>query len=71
MTRRKRNFAGIFLLLGLLVAYGVVVSAIYEQLLTNAPVWILLAFFAVTGISWVFPAGALIKWMVRPDDVQD
>jgi hypothetical protein len=25
------------------------------------------AFFAVTGLAWTIPAGAIIWWMSRPD----
>ena len=67
MTQRSRKFAGIFLLLGSLIAYPAIASVVYEQFPKEMPTWLLLIYFAVAGMGWAVPAGMIIKWMARPD----
>ena len=70
MTQRNRKFLGVFLMLGLLFIYTGLATAIYVSMFTEIPTVLKLLFFAITGFGWVFPAGILIKWMARPDQIE-
>jgi len=68
MTQRSRKFAGVFITLAVLVIYAWGASTIYTIWLTDAPKWAVLIYFVVAGLGWALPAGAVITWMLRPDD---
>ena len=70
MTQRQRKFAGIWIILVLLVAYPSLVASLYADWLTWLPNWANLIFFVVAGLLWAIPAGMVIKWMARPDEKQ-
>lgn len=67
MNQRSRKLAGTLLLIALVVGYAIIVGAIYANFLGAAPWWGLIAFFAVAGLGWFFPAAWLIRWMSKPD----
>jgi Protein of unknown function (DUF2842) len=75
MKQRARKFAGIWLILGLLVVYPILATLIYTEGLdvflakANGTLanWITLAYFIIAGLGWAFPAGVIIKWMAKPD----
>ncbi len=64
MSVRTKKLIGSIAILILLVIYCMVALAIAEAYLAKAH-WALQAlYFAFTGILWVVPAMALVKWMV-------
>jgi RsiW-degrading membrane proteinase PrsW (M82 family) len=67
MTQRTRKFFGTILLLASIVIYSIIAMAIYANFLGGAPWWGLIAYFAVAGTIWFFPATWIIRWMARPD----
>lgn len=67
MIQRNRKLTGLFLMLGLLIIYPALATLLYEKLFSNSPTWLVLLYFAIAGLAWALPAGALIKWMARPD----
>jgi len=67
MTQRNRKLVGILLMLASIVAVLGIGTAIYVTLLTGQPPLLLIGFFAVTGLAWIVPAMAIIRWMSRPD----
>jgi len=67
MKQSQRKLVGILLTIGSLLLYAALAVAIYVNLLTGQPNWVLLPYFAVAGIGWLFPAMAIIRWMARPD----
>lgn len=67
MNVRMRKFIGVWLMIGLLIAYPILAAIIYINLLAGVPVWVALIYFAVAGLLWAVPAGVIIKWMSRPD----
>ncbi len=67
MTQRTRKLLGTILVLLSIVVYSIMIGAIYANFLADAPWWVLLAFFAVAGLLWFFPASWVIRWMSRPD----
>jgi len=75
LTQRARKFAGVWLMLALLIVYPTLAVLIYTELLggffetlpDTAENWVTLVYFIVAGLGWAFPAGFIIKWMARPD----
>lgn len=68
VSQNSRKFAGIFLLIGSLILYPAAVIVVHDRLPFALPAWGEIVFFAIAGFGWALPAGAIIKWMVRPDD---
>jgi hypothetical protein len=52
----------------LTVVYSIAVMVLYLNLLGGQVWWVLIIFFAVTGLLWFFPASWVINWMSRPDE---
>jgi len=67
MTQRKRKLAGTVLMLALIVVWSILATAVYANWLGGQPWWVLIPYFAIAGLGWGFPAGALIRWMAKPD----
>lgn len=67
MNQRTRKFAGIWVMIALLLIYPSVAVVISSKFPDWLPTWALLIYMAVAGIAWAFPAGVIIKWMVKPD----
>ena len=68
MRQRTRKLIGAALLITLVPLYCLLVVGIAGQVLVGTSLAAQTAFFVVAGAIWVVPAGALISWMVRPDD---
>ncbi len=67
MKRRARKFAGIWLLIALIVVYSSIAVVISVEFLDWLPVWASLIYLAGAGMGWAIPAGVIIKWMSKPD----
>ena len=71
MKQRTRKFAGVWLLLALLVIYPVAATLLYTEVfnkrLGGLSNWLELVYFVIAGLGWALPAGMVIKWMARPD----
>ncbi|MDB5623065.1 MAG: hypothetical protein JWR39_1628 [Devosia sp.] len=67
MTQRNRKLIGILLLLGSIVAWLWVGTAIYLHLPAELPWFVLIPYFLVAGMGWCLPAMWIIAWMARPD----
>jgi hypothetical protein len=65
MPARWRKFVGIFLLIGVIVVYALLVMVFAGAILPGAGPWTQLIFYAVAGLLWVPPTGWLIGWMHR------
>jgi hypothetical protein len=66
MALRTRKLIGTVVLLVFLAGYALVIASIGAGRITTAPPLAQLAFFFVSGLAWVVPAGLLIRWMQRP-----
>lgn len=68
MTARVRKLIGAIALIVFVCAYALIAMALAQSRpLQGAPaLWQALG-YAVLGLAWTLPAGALIKWMERPD----
>ena len=67
MTQRNRKLIGILFLLGSIIAWLWIGTAIYLQLPPELPWWVLIPYFLVVGVGWTFPAMMIIGWMAKPD----
>ncbi|ADZ70365.1 DUF2842 domain-containing protein [Polymorphum gilvum] len=66
MRPSLRKFVGMVVLVTFVVVYALVAMVIGDMTLQQASTWVRLAYFAVAGLLWVIPAGAIIWWMERP-----
>jgi hypothetical protein len=68
LNARSRKLVGAAVLIALVVVYALVAGALAESrpLQEAATVWRVIG-YAVLGLAWVIPAGALIRWMERPN----
>jgi hypothetical protein len=68
LNARSRKLVGAVALITFVVVYAVVAGALAESrpLQEAATVWRVIG-YAVLGLAWTLPAGALIRWMERPE----
>ena len=66
MSMRWKKFIGVFLLIGIIAIYALLVMRLAVAVLPSAGPAIQLLFYAVAGLAWVPPVGILIKWMNKP-----
>ena len=60
MTQRIRKLIGAFLLVGSIILWAVLATAIYLLLPEGLPGLVLIGFFIIAGMGWVLPAMPLI-----------
>ena len=68
MSARSRKLIGAVALIAFVIVYALIAGALAESrpLQEAATVWRVIG-YAVLGLAWTLPAGALIWWMERPD----
>ena len=67
MNQSALKLIGTVLVLASIVVYAALVMWLYMTFLEGQAWYVLIAFFAVTGVAWFFPATWIIRWMSRPD----
>ncbi len=67
MPLRLRKLIGTFLLVLLVIVYALVATTVATYRLAEAPWWVHLLYFFLSGLLWVIPAMWIIRWMSRPD----
>jgi Protein of unknown function (DUF2842) len=67
MRPRIRKLIGTVFLAVFVPFYALVAMTIAAAKLPGTSVLIQTLFFAVVGLAWIIPAGAVIYWMVRPE----
>lgn len=67
MSTSLRKLIGTVLLVALVVVYALVATTIAAARLADAPAWVHLAYFLITGVLWVLPGMAIVSWMLKPD----
>jgi hypothetical protein len=63
---RVKKFLGVFLLIGLIGIYALLVMKAAVAILPQANTIVELLFYAVAGMAWVVPVRYLILWMNAP-----
>ncbi|MEQ8295571.1 DUF2842 domain-containing protein [Nitratireductor sp. CAU 1489] len=66
MSVRVKKLIGTVLLVALVVIYALLATAIATARLAESGALVHLAYFLFTGLLWILPAMAIIKWMVGP-----
>ncbi len=67
LTSQSRKIIGTFALIALIVFYAFAIMLIGLVVLEDAPRWLELGYYVVSGCAWAFPAMLIIRWMLRPD----
>ena len=65
MPRKARQILGAAALLVFIPFYALLAMTVAAAKLPGTPVLVQMGFFAVAGLVWVLPAGAIIYWMQR------
>jgi len=65
MPVRLKKLLGVVILLALVVVYAVFATAYASLYLGDAPGYVHLLYFLVTGLFWIVPAMFVIRWMER------
>jgi Flp pilus assembly protein protease CpaA len=67
LPKRLRTFIGAIALAVFIPLYAMTAMVIASVKLPGAPVLVQTIAYAVLGLLWVIPAGAVVAWMARPD----
>ena len=65
MVPSLRKFIGMVLLVSFVVVYAFAAMVIGDMTLQQSSNLVRFTYFAVAGLLWVIPAGAIIWWMER------
>ncbi|MBO0346061.1 DUF2842 domain-containing protein [Roseibium limicola] len=65
MVPSFRKFIGMVVLVTFVITYALVAMVIGDMSLQTAGTGMRLAYYAVAGLVWVIPAGAIIWWMEK------
>ncbi|MNE46835.1 hypothetical protein D3C80_1411980 [compost metagenome] len=63
MPARLRSFIGTIIIIIMVLVYAILATSYAAANLAASPWWVHLMYFTGTGLLWVLPAMALIKWM--------
>ncbi len=66
MSMRWKKFLGVFLLIGIIGIYVLLVMRVAVAILPSAGGIVQFLFYAVAGMAWVVPVRYLIVWMNTP-----
>jgi hypothetical protein len=67
MPKTLRKLIGVVLIIVLVLVYALVATTVAAATLGASHWSIHLLYFMVSGLLWILPAMAIIKWMERPD----
>jgi len=65
MVPSFRKFVGMVLLVSFVVIYALVAMVIGDMTLQQSSTLVRFTYFAIAGLIWVIPAGAIIWWMEK------
>jgi len=61
MTPRWRPTAGVFMIIGIIIVWSVLIASLAETV-TGWPWPVQALFYTVAGIVWVFPLKPILRW---------
>jgi hypothetical protein len=67
MPPRLRKFIGMVMLVTFVIVYAFVAMVIGDMTMQNRPTGVQFLYFAVAGLLWTIPAGAIMWWMDKPE----
>ncbi|MEP0324617.1 MULTISPECIES: DUF2842 domain-containing protein [Alphaproteobacteria] len=71
MRQRTRKLIGTVTLMVFVPFYALVAMSVATARLGGTSLLTQTVFFAIAGLIWLIPAGAIIKWMQRPETDPD
>jgi hypothetical protein len=71
MKVRVRKLLGVIASLGFLATYCLVAMTVGARYFIEVPAWQQTAFFVVAGVAWLPVMMLLVRWMARPDVVDN
>ncbi|MCS0496979.1 DUF2842 domain-containing protein [Ancylobacter mangrovi] len=71
LSPRLRKFVGTVLMLVLVLVWALGAMALAQGRVTQLPGYLQFVAYVVLGFGWVFPAGLLIRWMLKHDRRQE
>jgi len=66
MNIRVKKLIGTIVTVAFLFVYSLLAMVLAERLLPGTSGLVQFTYYAVAGLLWVIPIGALISWMQRP-----
>ena len=66
MRMRVKKFLGVFILIGFIGIYSLLVMRVAVAILPEAKGVLQFLFYAIAGMAWVVPVRYLILWMNTP-----
>ncbi len=66
MPPRLKRLIGAIAIMVFVVAYALVGALIGDVVVLHQPFWAQMLYFAVAGLLWIVPVGAIIRWMYGP-----
>jgi predicted membrane channel-forming protein YqfA (hemolysin III family) len=63
MDPAKRGVIGMFLVLGLIAVWAVIVAS-FSGTIGQAPLALQLLIYLLAGVAWIFPAKPIMRWIV-------
>jgi hypothetical protein len=63
MPARFKRLIGTLIILVFVLFYALTASLAGDVIVRHQPLWLQLIYFAIAGLLWIFPVGALIRWM--------
>ncbi|WP_157970061.1 DUF2842 domain-containing protein [Pelagibacterium sediminicola] len=67
MNQRQRKAVGTIITIVSLIVWATIGMWFYDWFLVGASQLWHFIFFVCFGLAWIFPARAVIRWMVKPD----
>jgi hypothetical protein len=65
MPVRLKRLIGTIVILLFVLLYALTASLAGDVIVRHQPLWLQLIYFAIAGLLWILPVGALISWMYR------
>jgi len=66
LPKRVRRPLGAAMLLVFIPLYALIVVQIAVVHIPEGDTLANTVYFAITGLAWIFPAGLIIRWMLKP-----
>ena len=65
MVPSFRKFIGMIVLVVFVIVYALLAMVIGDMTLQQSSTLVRMTYFAIAGLIWVIPAGAIIWWMEK------
>ena len=62
MDPTKRSIVGMFLVIGLIALWAVIVAS-FSGAIGRLPILLQLPIYVVAGVAWIFPAMPIMRWI--------